>query len=197
MHAAIATEAYTCPKCGERSTKGQLSQTGFHCPRCTLELAHLDLAPNGTVRQVHGWLLGPGDLVQGRYRVTSVLGKGGFAATYLVTDERLQGKRRALKELPRDLYEADFSKALDLDPKFLDARRNRGTEFLRQKRYESAIDDFSAVLAADGDDTGTLYKRAYAYCTSGKGTLGAKDLRAILGIEPKNDDAKALLRECA
>jgi len=105
MHAAIATEAYTCPKCGERSTKGQLSQTGFHCPRCTLELAHLDLAPNGTVRQVHGWLLGPGDLVQGRYRVTSVLGKGGFAATYLVTDERLQGKRRALKELPRDLYD--------------------------------------------------------------------------------------------
>ena len=105
MHAAIATEAYTCPKCGERSTKGQLSQTGFHCPRCTLELAHLELAPNGTVRQVLGWLLAPGDLLQGRYRVTSVLGKGGFAATYLVTDERLQGKRRALKELPRDLYD--------------------------------------------------------------------------------------------
>ena len=105
MHAAIAAEAYTCPKCGERSTKGQLSQTGFHCPRCTLELAHLELAPNGTVRQVLGWLLAPGDLVQGRYRVTSVLGKGGFAATYLVTDERLQGKRRALKELPRDLYD--------------------------------------------------------------------------------------------
>ncbi|MGH7345721.1 MAG: protein kinase domain-containing protein [Candidatus Rokuibacteriota bacterium] len=105
MNAATAAEAYTCPKCGERSTKGQLSGTGFHCPRCTLELAHLELAPNGTVRQVLGWLRAPGDLVQGRYRVTSVLGKGGFAATYLVTDERLQGKRRALKELPRDLYD--------------------------------------------------------------------------------------------
>jgi len=105
MNATIAAEAYTCPKCGARSTKGQLSATGFHCPRCTLELAHLELAPNGTVRQVLGWLRTPGDLVQGRYRVTSVLGKGGFAATYLVTDERLQGKRRALKELPRDLYD--------------------------------------------------------------------------------------------
>jgi eukaryotic-like serine/threonine-protein kinase len=105
MHAIIAAEAYTCPKCGERSTKGQLSQTGFHCPRCTLELAHFDLAPNGTVRQVLDWLLAPGDLVQGRYRVTSVLGKRRFAATYLVTDERLQGQRRPLKELPRDLYD--------------------------------------------------------------------------------------------
>ncbi|MDQ3774514.1 MAG: DUF4926 domain-containing protein [Pseudomonadota bacterium] len=44
-------------------------------------------------------------MVQGRYRVTSVLGKGRFPATYLVTDDRLQGKRRALKELPRDLYD--------------------------------------------------------------------------------------------
>jgi tetratricopeptide (TPR) repeat protein len=92
---------------------------------------------------------------------------------------------------------AGFSKALELDPKFLDARRNRGTEYLRQKRYESAIDDFSVVLAEDGDDTGTLYKRAYAYCTSGKRKEGTEDLRGVLRIEPKNDDARALLRECA
>jgi tetratricopeptide (TPR) repeat protein len=92
---------------------------------------------------------------------------------------------------------ADFSKALELDPKFMDARRNRGTVYLGQKRYESAIEDFSAVLAEDGSDAGTLYKRAYAYCTSGKWTLGTKDLQAILAIEPKNDEARALLRECA
>ncbi|MGQ0591272.1 MAG: protein kinase domain-containing protein [Gammaproteobacteria bacterium] len=105
MTAALAAESYTCPRCGERSTKGEISGKGFHCPRCTLELAHLEVAPNGTVRQVLGWLLAPGELLQGRYRVSSVLGKGGFAATYLVTDERLQGKRRALKEVPRDLYD--------------------------------------------------------------------------------------------
>lgn len=91
---------------------------------------------------------------------------------------------------------ADFSKALDIDPKFLDARRNRGTVYLGQKRYDSAIEDFSAVLAGDEDDMGTLYKRAYAYCTSGKRKLGAKDLREVLRIEPKNDEAKALLSEC-
>ena len=92
---------------------------------------------------------------------------------------------------------ADFSKALDIDPKFLDARRTRGTVYLGQKRYDSAIEDFSAVLAEDGDDMGTLHKRAYAYCTSGQGKLGAKDLREVLRVDPKNDDAKALLPECA
>jgi len=91
---------------------------------------------------------------------------------------------------------ADFSKALELDPKFVDARRNRGTEYLRQKRYDSAIEDFSSVLAKDGDDTGTLYKRAYAYCTSEQRKLGTKDLRDVLRIEPKNDEARALLSEC-
>ncbi len=105
MTAVLAMEPYTCPRCGERSTKGELSGKGFHCPRCTLELAHLEIAPNGTVRKVLGWLRTPGELLVGRYRVTGVLGKGGFAATYLVTDERLQGKRRALKEVPRDLYD--------------------------------------------------------------------------------------------
>ncbi|MGH8569103.1 MAG: tetratricopeptide repeat protein, partial [Gammaproteobacteria bacterium] len=92
---------------------------------------------------------------------------------------------------------ANFSKALDLDPKFLDARRNRGTEYLRQKRYDMAIQDFSGALAEDVRDAGTLYKRAYAYCTSGEQKLGAKDLREVLRIDPKNDEAKALLRECA
>ncbi len=91
---------------------------------------------------------------------------------------------------------AGFSKALDIDPKFLDARRNRGTVYLGQKRYDSAIQDFSAVLAEDGSDTATRYKRAYAYCTNGDRKLGAKDLREVLRIEPKNDEAKALLREC-
>ena len=100
-------------------------------------------------------------------------------------------------DLPGCVAVAETRKAVELDRKFLDARRNRGTEYLRQKRYESAIEDFSSVLAEDGSDAGTLYKRAYAYCTSGNRKLGAKDLRAVLRIDPKNDDARALLSECA
>lgn len=62
--------------------------------------------------------------------------------------------------------------------------------------YDMAIQDFSGALAEDRSDAGTLYKRAYAYCTSGKRKLGTKDIRAVLGLEPKNDNAKALLSEC-
>ena len=105
MDASSAIDLYICPKCGERCSKQILSGAGYHCPRCTLEVAHVELAPNGAVRSVFGWLRATGDLLHERYRVSGVLGRGGFAATYLVTDERLNGKRRALKEIPKELYD--------------------------------------------------------------------------------------------
>jgi serine/threonine-protein kinase len=63
------------------------------------------MAANGTVRGLFGWVLDPGTVVQGRYQVTAVLGKGGFGVTYLVDDLRLAGKRRALKEIPALLFD--------------------------------------------------------------------------------------------
>jgi hypothetical protein len=86
MDGSSAVDLYVCPKCGERCSKQILSDAGYHCPRCALEVAHLELAPNGTVRTVFGWLRATGDLLNDRYRVSNVLGRGGFAATYLVTD---------------------------------------------------------------------------------------------------------------
>ncbi len=105
MDASSAIDLYVCPKCGERCSKQILSDAGYHCPRCTFEVAHVELAPNGSVRSVLGWLRATGDLLHDRYRVGGVLGRGGFAATYLVTDERLNGKRLALKEIPKELYD--------------------------------------------------------------------------------------------
>jgi serine/threonine-protein kinase len=68
-------------------------------------LAHVDIAVNGAVRGVFGWLHTKGDMIESRYRVKSVLGKGGFGATYLVEDSKLNGKRRALKEVPELLFD--------------------------------------------------------------------------------------------
>ena len=111
LAASISMETHTCPVCGKVDTLERLRQHEYRCGQCNLELAHLDYAPNGAVRGVFGWLLGVGDVVLDRYKIKSVLGKGGFAAAYLVEDLQLSGKRWALKEVPEmmfDEYEASL-----------------------------------------------------------------------------------------
>ncbi|MGR9108075.1 MAG: protein kinase domain-containing protein [Gammaproteobacteria bacterium] len=96
---------YTCPRCGTKKPISKLIELDYRCPECELETAHLDRAPNGSVRSVYRWLHNAGDIVNDRYRVVKLLGRGGFAATYLVDDLRLDGKRWALKEVPEPLFD--------------------------------------------------------------------------------------------
>ena len=88
-----------------------MNREEYLCPKCGFELAHLDVAPNGTIRGLFGFLLTPGDTLHDRYCIQKVLGKGGFGATYLIEDLKLNGKRRALKEIPEllfDVYEVSL-----------------------------------------------------------------------------------------
>jgi serine/threonine-protein kinase len=101
-----------CPRCQTANEIPALVRREYRCGGCGLELAHLDMAANGAVRGVFGWLLDPGSVVSERYRITGVLGKGGFGVTYLVDDLRLQGKRRALKEVPALLFDEYETKLL-------------------------------------------------------------------------------------
>src|SRR6185436_1857144 len=97
MTEPAASERYACPRCGDAAERVALAARAYRCGACSLELAHVEVAPNGTVRSVIGWLRLSGETLLERYQITGVLGRGGFAVTYLVGDLRLKGKRRALK----------------------------------------------------------------------------------------------------
>lgn len=101
-----------CPKCGALNAVAELPQREYKCGDCGLELAHLDTNAQGAIRGVLSWLLEVGAEIAERYRVTAVLGKGGFGVTYLVDDLRLHGKHRALKEIPEGLFDEHETRLL-------------------------------------------------------------------------------------
>lgn len=124
-----------CPVCSTANSLEQLQQRDYRCAKCRLELAHLDYAPNGTIRGIFGWLCSVGDIVLDRYQIISVLGKGGFGAAYLADDLQLSGKRRALKEVPVpmfDEYETSLLSRLDHPgiPDIIDRRTVNGMAYL-------------------------------------------------------------------
>lgn len=123
-------EGVTCPKCQFVNLLRELPTRDYRCGECGFELAHLDMTAQGTVRDVIAWVRSPGTIIHERYRVTGLLGRGGFGVTYLVDDLRLHGKRRALKEIPELLFDEHETKLLgrlshpsipDITDRFTDA----------------------------------------------------------------------------
>lgn len=95
----------TCGRCHATTSRLALSQSDFRCPQCGQEMAYVDVAPNGTVRGVFGFLRNENEILEDRYQIEKFLGKGGFGATYFVRDLKLKGKRRALKEVPTLMFD--------------------------------------------------------------------------------------------
>lgn len=124
-----------CPICSTTNSLEQLKDCEYRCSKCRHELAHLDYAPNGSIRGVFGWLCSVGDVVLDRYQIKSVLGKGGFGAAYLADDMQLNGKHRALKEVPAPLfdeYETSLLSRLDHPgiPDIIDRKTVNGMVYL-------------------------------------------------------------------
>lgn len=101
---SLTTLVHPCPACGAVYTEQELADSEYRCSKCGLEMAHIQTAANGST-EVLAWLRQPGEILLDRYRIEKVLGKGGFATTYLVEDNKLNGRHRAIKEIPKRLYD--------------------------------------------------------------------------------------------
>ena len=55
-----------CAVCGTSNEISQLAKSEYHCADCYLQLAYLDIAANGTIRGVFGWVRASGEIIEGR-----------------------------------------------------------------------------------------------------------------------------------
>jgi tetratricopeptide (TPR) repeat protein len=89
-----------------------------------------------------------------------------------------------------------YSSTIRLNKYVEESSINRGSLYLKEEKYNDAIADFSEALAKQSNNTSVLYKRAYSYCLSSNHSMGKKDLKTILKIEPDNSQARTLLTQC-
>ena len=100
-----------CPRCRSAYQQDSIQPPEYKCS-CGLQLAYPEFTPAGEVRGLLGWLSSPGAIVNQRYKVLQLLGRGGFGSTYLVEDMKLSNKRWALKEIPEPMYDEHESRIL-------------------------------------------------------------------------------------
>lgn len=72
---------------------------------------------------------------------------------------------------------------------------NRAECFLRHRKWQSAVDAATAALDADSRNVKALFRRAKADQGLGDSAAAIADVRAVVHLEPRNQQARALLRE--
>ncbi len=77
-----------------------------------------------------------------------------------------------------------LSKAIDLDPEFLDAYVNRGLAFMNKGNLEQAMADFSFVIQRRPDDATAYYNRSLVQMALGDNDAAIADLSEAIRILP-------------
>lgn len=83
-----------------------------------------------------------------------------------------------------------YTRALELDPYYTDARSNRGQARLDKGDTQGAIADFSEVVLYRAQNPASYYNRGNAYLSAGKYTEAIGDFTRSLELNPR--DAQAL-----
>src|SRR5262249_48130831 len=80
---------------------------------------------------------------------------------------------------------AAFERVLALDPADVGSHVNRGQLHLQQRRYDEAIADFKAALAAEPVNATALYNLGLALTRSGRREEGQKALEGFQALREK------------
>ena len=89
----------------------------------------------------------------------------------------------------------DYSRAIELAPKFTYAYNNRGNAHNAKGEYDKAIADYNCALEIDSSYTLPYYNRAVAYKRKSSFEQALADCETYLRSEPEDKDAKQLRQE--
>lgn len=85
---------------------------------------------------------------------------------------------------------ADYTKAIELDPKQVTIFFSRGMAYLNKKNFNPAIADFDRVIELEPNEASAYYNRANALENTGNFEKALADYVKAGELEPDNDNAK-------
>lgn len=84
---------------------------------------------------------------------------------------------------------ADFTKAIEIDPKSTDAYFNRAVAYAKKNQHDRAISDYTKALQTGPKDAGTYYYRGIAYLEKRQFDQAADDFTNAIEIGIKDPSA--------
>ncbi len=84
---------------------------------------------------------------------------------------------------------ADYSDAIGINPKYIDACSHRGVAYANLGQYDKAIADFSSVIGIDPNFTMSYYNRGIVYGNLQQYDKAIDDFSSAIGIDPNFTDA--------
>ncbi|MHC5937082.1 tetratricopeptide repeat protein [Nostoc sp.] len=103
-----------------------------------------------------------------------------FRAVFLMNRGVLYGDQKKW-----ELAEADFNKAIAINPQDAKTYFNRGVFYYEQKKWELALADYTKAIAINPQDAKTYFNRGVLYYEEKKWELALADYTKVLGLNPQ------------